>query len=118
MTNPARGTVLAEEVRPVSSFFARFRGLMGVAALPAGHGLLLDGDNSIHTCFMRFPIDVVFLDRDRRVVHQVSVMRPWRVSRIVWRAKGILELPAGTLEQTGTAIGDQLVVETPELRPG
>jgi uncharacterized membrane protein (UPF0127 family) len=103
--------MLAAKVRSASTFLARFRGLMGVATLPASHGLLLDGDNAIHTFFMRFPIDVVFLDAECRVVHATAALRPWRVSRIVWRAEAVLELPAGTLEQTGTRVGDLLAID-------
>jgi uncharacterized membrane protein (UPF0127 family) len=117
VTNPDRGTVLAERVTPATSFFARFRGLMGRAELPTGHGLLLDGDNSIHTFFMRFPIDVVFLDRQQRVVHLMHRVVPWRVSKIIWRARSVLELPPGTLATTDTRVGDLLKVESGQL-PG
>ena len=87
-------------------------GLMGVASLELGAGLFLDGDNAIHTCFMRFPIDVVFVDSNLRVVHLIHRLRPWRVSRIVWRARGVLELPPGTLALTQTQLGDRLTMAT------
>ena len=109
VTNRDRGTVLAERATAAKSFGARFLGLMGRAGLPAGHGLLLDGDNSIHTFFMRFPIDVVFLDRQQRIVHLMHRVAPWRVSKIVWRARSVLELPPGTLAATGTSVGDVLL---------
>lgn len=110
VVNRDRGGALAERARTAATFFSRFRGLMGARDLPDGEALLLDGDNSIHTFFMRFPIDVVFLDGEERVLHQIHAMRPWRVSRIVWRAKAVLELPAGTLARTGTRVGDQLEI--------
>ena len=97
VTNGDRGTVLAERVTAAKSFGTRFLGLMGRGGSLAGHGLLLDGDNSIHTFFMRFPIDVVFLDRQQRIVHLMHRVAPWRVSKIVWRARSVLELPPGTL---------------------
>lgn len=117
VTNGDRGTVLAERVTSANTFFGRFRGLMGRAELPTGHGLLLDGDNSIHTFFMRFPIDVVFLDRQRRVVHLMHRVAPWRISKIIWRARAVLELPPGTLASTDTRVGDLLKVEPRQL-PG
>jgi uncharacterized membrane protein (UPF0127 family) len=106
-----RGTVLADRAVRARSFLARLRGLMGAATLPPGVGLLLDGDNAIHTCFMRFPIDVVFLDDQARVLHLIHRLSPWRVSRIVWRARAVLELPSGTLARTGTRVGDRLAFE-------
>jgi uncharacterized membrane protein (UPF0127 family) len=111
ITNDARGTILAERTSRARSFLARFRGLMGVRELPAGAGLLIEGDNAIHTCFMRFPIDVAFLDEDGRVLHLVHRMPAWRASRIVWRARAVLELPAGTLEGSGTRLGDRLAAQ-------
>ncbi|HEX5417205.1 MAG TPA: DUF192 domain-containing protein [Chloroflexota bacterium] len=119
-TNGDQGTVLAERVTSANSFFARFRGLMLAETLPVGDGLLLAGDNSIHTFFMRFPIDVVFLDRQQRVVHLMHRVAPWRVSKIVWRARAVLELPPGTLAATNTRVGDLVKLERgegPDLTP-
>jgi uncharacterized membrane protein (UPF0127 family) len=59
---------------------------------------------------MRFPIDVAFLDRDGIVVHSAHAMVPWRFSRIVWRARSVLELPAGILAQSETQVGDQFAI--------
>jgi uncharacterized membrane protein (UPF0127 family) len=111
VTNLDRGTVLGEQVVRARNLLARTRGLMGAASLPQGGGLLLEGDNAIHTCFMRFPIDVIFLDKQARVVRLIQAMAPWRVSAIVWRASAVLELPAGTLERTGTQVGDRLAID-------
>ena len=80
--------------RVASSFASRFRGLMGSAQLPPGTGLLLPGTSSVHTHFMRFPIDVLFVDSELRIVLIVNALRPWRFAR----AKGadsVLELAAG-----------------------
>ena len=80
---------------------------MGVAQLPPGSGLLLPRTSSVHTHFMRFPIDVVFLDSDRRIVSVVPALRPWRLAA----AKGsaaVLELAAGECERLGLAEGDVL----------
>jgi uncharacterized membrane protein (UPF0127 family) len=117
--NVSRGTILAERLEDGSSLWAKFMGLMGRASLPAGDGLWLPGENGIHMLFMRFPIDVVFvsLPRDgpsgqRRVLSIRTALPPWR--GVVWRvggAKGVLELPAGTIEATGTAVGDEIAID-------
>jgi uncharacterized protein len=94
--------------RVASSFASRFRGLMGVAELPPGTGLLLPGTSSVHTHFMRFPIDVVFLDSERRVVSIVPALRPWRFAKAK-SADSVLELAAGECERLGLAEGAVLV---------
>lgn len=94
------------------TFWARFRGLMGRPSLGAGEGLILKGERSIHTFFMRFPIDVVYVDRTWRVVRLGLSMRPYRIGPIVLQAAYVLELPAGVIEVTGTAVGHQLMVQT------
>ena len=80
---------------------------MGVAQLPPGTGLLLPGTKSVHTHFMRFPIDVVFLDSDRRIVSLVTALRPWRMAAAA-TAAAVLELAAGECERLGLAEGDLL----------
>ncbi|HWN21088.1 MAG TPA: DUF192 domain-containing protein [Gaiellaceae bacterium] len=94
--------------RVATSFISRFLGLMGTAQLPHGSGLLFPGSRSVHTHFMRFPIDVVFLDSDRRIVSVAPELRPWRFAT----AKGgdsVLELAAGECERLGLAEGDVLL---------
>ena len=94
--------------RVATSFAARFRGLMGVADLPAGQGVLFPGTSSVHTHFMRFPIDVVFLDDERRVVAIRPKLRPWRFASAKG-ARSVLELAAGECARVGLAKGDALV---------
>ena len=117
--NISRGTVLAERLEDGSSFWAKFMGLMGRASLPQGDGLWLPGENGIHMLFMRFSIDVVFVSRapsgqdgPRSVLFARKAVPPWR--GVVWRvgrAKGVLELPVGTIEATGTMVGDEIVID-------
>jgi len=73
-----------------------------------GDGLVLPGTKSIHTFGMRFPIDVVFLDSNGCVIHLIEKVTPSRVSPLVWRSAWALEMPAGTLAQTGTELGDHI----------
>jgi uncharacterized membrane protein (UPF0127 family) len=94
--------------RVADTFFSRLRGLLGRAGLPQGEGLFFPRTRSVHTHFMRFPIDVVFLDDERRVVAVSRALRPWRFAREAG-ADAVLELAAGECERLGVAEGDRLV---------
>jgi uncharacterized protein len=85
----------------------RMRGLLGRSHLDDGEGLLLKPAGSVHTLFMRFPIDVVFLDRDGLVLRVVPALRPWR-SAGARKARTVLELPAGTCARNGIEQGSRL----------
>lgn len=111
VVNRTRGTVLAERCRRAESYLTRGVGLLGQASLPAGEGLWIAPCRSIHSLFMRFSFDACFLDGSYQVIHVIHQMRPWRLSRHLFRAQGVLELPAGTLATTGTAVGDMLAFE-------
>jgi uncharacterized membrane protein (UPF0127 family) len=89
---------------------ARMRGLLGRDGLEPGSGMLIDASPSVHMFFMRFPVDVVFLDRDRKVVRVVEWLRPWRVAG-ARRAAAALELPAGAAAAAGVEVGDVLAFE-------
>jgi uncharacterized membrane protein (UPF0127 family) len=104
----AEGTVLCERCEVPEGSFARMRGLLGRDGLEPGTGMLIDAAPSVHMFFMRFPIDVVFLDRDRKVVGVRRELRPWRVAG-ARRAVAALELPAGGA--AGIEEGDVLVLE-------
>jgi uncharacterized protein len=107
LVNATRGSVICEVVvadKPVS----RLRGLMGRKGLASGEGLLLTPAPSIHTAFMRFAIDVVFLDRQLKVLRLVDGLRPWRAAAA--RAHCALELAAGELASLEVEVGDQLRV--------
>jgi len=85
----------------------RMRGLLGRSGLPAGEGLLLSPAPGIHTAFMRFPIDALFLDRELRVIEIVEKLAPWRMAskRKAW---AVLELAAGECARRGVQVGDML----------
>ena len=106
-----RGTVVAQDVRLADGIWSRFWGLMGRRALPNDAGLLLKPTSSIHTAFMRFPIDIVFLDRSLQVVKVVPEMKPFRVSVASGGAHSALELNAGAAAEAGVEPGDQLALE-------
>ena len=91
---------------------ARMRGLLGRSGLAHEEGILLRPASSVHTWFMRFPIDVVFLDRDLAVVRVVRRLRPWRTA-YGRRAAAVLELAAGESERRGIRVGDRLSLAAP-----
>ena len=101
------GTVVCERCLLAETPFARLRGLLGKRRLPAGEGLLLRPAASIHTAFMRFAIDAVFLDRGDRVLKVSPAMEPWRVSSCR-KARSVLELSAGEATRRGLRPGMSL----------
>lgn len=105
--NETRGTTLGElELR--DSYLGRLRGLLGRRSLPAGDGIIISPCSSVHMFFMLLSIDIVYLDRDRRVVKTVGRLRPFCLSLGGRGAHLTLELPSGSIAATGTAVGDQL----------
>jgi uncharacterized membrane protein (UPF0127 family) len=104
------GRVVCERCAIADSFVTRLRGLLGRGELPRDEGVLINPSSSIHTWFMRFPIDVVFLDRDLRVVRVAADVRPWRL-RWGKGARQVLELAAGEAAARGISGGDRLRLE-------
>jgi uncharacterized membrane protein (UPF0127 family) len=109
--NATRGVALASDLEVATSLLARTRGLLGQSVLRPGSGLLIDPCPSVHTWFMRFPIDVIFLDGKNCVVGLKRDLKPFRMAGC-WRGVRTLELPAGTIAATGTSAGDSVVFET------
>ena len=110
VSNRTRGTTLAAEAEVARGPWRSFVGLMGRAGLPAGAGLVFLHTRGVHTHFMRFPIDVVFYDRNGVVVAISHALRPWRFSRYHLRASGAVELPAGAARASETRVGDSLEI--------
>jgi uncharacterized membrane protein (UPF0127 family) len=106
--NVTRETCLATHARVADTSWSRARGLIGTPALPPGHALLIDPSMGIHTCFMSYPIDVVYVDVDDQVVDVDEEMPPWRLGKLRFKAIYVIELPAGTVKTTRTQPGDQL----------
>ena len=98
------GTVVCERCLLAETPLARLRGLLGRTGLPSGEGLLLRPAGSIHTAFMRFTIDAVFLDAADRVVKVASDLRPWRTAACRG-ARSVLELPEGEAQKRGLRPG-------------
>ena len=106
-TNLTRSTVLANFLEVADSGPKRNKGLLGRDGLAPGEGLWIVPCESVHTFFMRFPIDLVYLDRKNRIKKVRSAVGPWRLSACL-SAHSVLELPAGTIRATQTQRGDSL----------
>ncbi len=105
--NVTRDADLGQKVRVASSFMRRAVGLLSASSLGTGEGLWISPCSSVHTLFMRFPIDILFLDSEGLVLDGSTVV-PWRISTWVRRSRGVLEIPAGTIKKTGTRVGDRI----------
>jgi hypothetical protein len=102
--------VLGDRITVAETNLSRMIGLLGKRGLTPGAGLLIYPSQSIHTVAMRFPIDVVFVDRNWRVIHLRPQMVPYRLTSLHWRARCVVELPSGVIAESCTRIGDQLSV--------
>ena len=109
--NLTRGVVLAGRADLADSFLTRARGLLGRSALAPGEGLVIRPCQVVHTVGMTFPIDVIHLDADSRVLRVVADLRPWRFGPLVRGSRVVVELPAGTTSATGTEQGDAIQLQ-------
>src|SRR5438309_2670065 len=115
--NRTRGAVLASEVQLADTPRARRVGLLKHDKLNPGQGLWIYPTQAIHTFGMRFPIDVVFIDRQMRVKRVYHKLVPFRLTSLVWSAQSVLELPSGSLAGTNTDVGDELQISPREESP-
>ena len=110
--NTTKGTLLADKAIFAETLWKRLVGLLGREGLGEGEALVIRSCSAIHTFFMRFPIDVIFLDRASRVRKVIRGMRPFRLSSLVFGAREAVELPLGVIATTHTEVGDII-----EIRP-
>jgi hypothetical protein len=110
IVNARSGAVLAQAVTLAHDSQSRRQGWLGLNAAPQGEAIWLEPCEAVHCFFMRFTIDVLFLDRRLRVVRCRPGLRPWRMAACL-RANSVIELPAGAIAATGTIAGDQIVLE-------
>lgn len=103
---------IASDLKTADSLFSRTKGLLGRKSLPEGEGLWIKRCNSIHTAFMKFPIDVLFVDKDLKVIHMYENLKPWRITRLHFRATSVIELPAGTLASSTQGKSESLLGQT------
>jgi uncharacterized protein len=105
-TNRTRNTVLGDSIRVADTGLTRVVGLLGEKTLAAGDGLLIVPSQGVHTLGMAFDIDVVILDEEWVTLGIWRAMKPFRMTRIYFKAAAVLELPSGTLVASRTELGD------------
>ena len=115
--NRTRETFVATEAAVADTYLRSLVGLLGKTKRWArqGCGLWIVPSSGVHTIGMMFPIDLIFLSKDREVVHVEEYVRPFRISKVSLKSDSVLELPAHTVYRSGTQVGDQL--EIAALRP-
>jgi uncharacterized membrane protein (UPF0127 family) len=116
--NKTRETFVATEATVADSYLRRLVGLLGKTRRWArlGTGLWIVPSRGVHTIGMLFPIDLIFLGKEKEVVHVEEHVRPFRISSVSLKAASVLELPPHTIYRTGTRVGDQL--EISKATPG
>jgi uncharacterized membrane protein (UPF0127 family) len=108
--NRTRATYLATDLLIARTHWTRFRGLMATdpSRFQRGQGLWINPSRGIHTFAMRFAIDAIYLDRDRKVIHIEEDLQPWRLAAVKIQAASVLEVPTGTVRESQTVIGDHV----------
>ena len=106
--NVSRGVTLAETALVADNMWTRLRGLIGRPPLQEGQGLIIKPSQGIHSFFMSYPIDAIYVDEQGQVVHRLGDLRPFRAAPVCFRARYVVELPAGTLNRTRTEVGDRI----------
>ncbi len=112
--NTTRGTLVGESIRVADTALTGIVGLLGERELLPGDGLLIVPSQGVHTVGMRFAIDVVFLDGEWNVIAIRRHMRPFRMTRVFWKAAGVLELRSGIIDSSNTLVGDTLEFSRPD----
>ena len=104
--NMRTGSVVAQTAEEAAGLWASFKGLMFRASMPDDYGLVFRPAMGIHTCFMRYPIDLIYFDKQNRIKKIRSAMKPWRID--LTNAAGVIEMNPGTASRTGLQKGDVL----------
>jgi len=109
--NLSRNTILADKAAKAESPFARLAGLLKRKSLDEGEALILSPSSGIHSFFMRFTIDALFLDKTGKVIAILPSFKPWRLSSIYFSAHTVIELPEGTINLTQSQPGDTIQIK-------
>jgi hypothetical protein len=104
--NKTRDTIIARQAVKADTLLRRMIGLLGRREFSQGEALIIKPCNSVHTLFMRFPIDIVFLDRQNKVIKLIPYLKPWRLSSLHISARLCIELPVGTIHSHPISLGD------------
>jgi len=106
--NTRNNKIIGTNIILGNNIFLRFIGLIGKKELKDGEGLLLIPCNSIHMMFMKIPLDIIFLDKEDKIIHIIENIKPWRISPIIFKAKSVLELPINSVKNFDLQINDKL----------
>ncbi len=109
--NKSNNKIIGNKIAHANNFVTRFFGLMGKKALNEEEGLLITPCNSIHMMFMKFPLDIIFLDKQFKIVYVIESLKPWRVSPVIFKAQSVIELPEGTISRSESKVDDTLEIE-------
>jgi uncharacterized membrane protein (UPF0127 family) len=112
IVNISKGIDIASKAQIAASMGQRIKGLLGRAGLEPDEAMVLKPCTSVHTIFMRFPIDVLFLDKNMQIIRLIQNMPPYRLSPFVWASHLAIELPAGKISQTNTQLGDRVRIQS------
>lgn len=115
--NLTTGAVVADRIGVAATRGARAVGLLNRDGLEPGEGLWIVPSRGVHTCWMRFAIDVIALDDDGVVIDRVVNLKPWRMRLPRRGTAGVLELAAGTLDRSGTEVGHRIEFASAPVRP-
>lgn len=109
--NQTQNSIIAEKATLADTFVSRMVGLLRHERLEKGEGLVITHCNSIHMFFMRFAIDVIFINKQDQVVGLVPNIPPNRLSKVYFSAVKAIEVPVGVIHASRTAVGDKLTLE-------
>jgi uncharacterized protein len=108
--NLSNDTEIANKITKAHSFLKRLKGLMFTKSLPEGHGLHIQPCRSIHTFFMNYSIDVLYLNKDFEIVGLDEKLEPAKMGPLYKNGHSVLELPAGTVQKSGTKVGHKIKI--------
>lgn len=109
--NTTRGSVIGDRITVADTSLSRMFGLLGRHRLDAGEGLWIRPSSGVHTIGMRFPIDVIGLDKDQRVVKLWPNLVPYRLTSVSTKVRSVIELPTGAIDQSEVQLGDLIAVQ-------
>lgn len=108
LINKTKNKIIAEHVEVANTVFKKMKGLLGREKIKKGEGLRLLSCNNIHSLFMKFEFDAIFIDKYNKVKKLSEKIPQWTLLKICFGADSVIELPAGTIKETGAEIGDEL----------
>ncbi|MCU0666755.1 MAG: DUF192 domain-containing protein [Candidatus Omnitrophica bacterium] len=110
ITNLTSGVCLAQNAAVADSLFSRMKGLLGKESLSYGQALILQPCNSVHTFFMKFSLDLIFVNKENRIIKIIANLKPWRLSGVYLQAAYVIEFPAGSLVSSESKEGDTILI--------